>query len=278
MANEHWLREEVEAAVADYRRMLIQELSGQNYSKAEHNRQLQQLTGRSKGSIERKHQNITAILQAMGCPYCIDGYKPLGNYQALLHDVVVEVLIDDPVFEQAATYAANRPAVAPVGIDFDYWVDAPPRPSEVRDPQMPSFQPMQRDYVATEARNRALGLAGEELVMAFERTRLERAGKSNLAGKVEHVSVRRGDGAGFDILSFEHDSRERFIEVKTTAFAKATPFFISRNELEFSEQRSEQFHLYRLFEFRDTPRMFALQGNMRSRLKLDPVNFLARVG
>jgi len=114
--------------------------------------------------------------------------------------------------------------------------------------------------------------------MAFERTRLERAGKSNLAGKVEHVSVRRGDGAGFDILSFEHDSRERFIEVKTTAFAKATPFFISRNELEFSEQRSEQFHLYRLFEFRDTPRMFALQGNMRSRLKLDPVNFLARVG
>ena len=53
---------------------------------------------------------------------------------------------------------------------------------------------------------------------------------------------------------------------------------ISRNELEFSERRAERFHLYRLFEFRDTPRMFALQGNMRSRLKLNPVNFLARVG
>ena len=278
MANEHWSREEVEAAVAEYRDMLIQELSGQSYSKAEHNRRLQSLIGRSKGSIERKHQNITAILRAMSCPYYIDGYKPLGNYQALLHDVVVEVLIDDPVFEQAAFHATNRPAVAPLGVDFDYWVDAPPRPSEVRDPRMPAFHPMQRDYVATEARNRTLGAAGEELVLAFERARLERAGKGDLAGRVEHVSARRGDGAGFDILSFEHDSRERFIEVKTTAFSKATPFFISQNELEFSEHQAGQFHLYRLFEFRTAPRMFALQGNMRSRLKLDPVNFLARVG
>ena len=278
MAAEAWSREQVEAAVADYRHMLVQELSGQAYSKAEHNRRLQALTGRSKGSIERKHQNITAILKAMQCPYYIEGYKPLGNYQALLHEVVVAVLLDDPVFEQAALHAASKPAVAPLGIDFDYWTDAPPRPSQVHEAPVPGFKPLQRDYVATEARNRALGLAGEELVLAYERDRLERAGHGRLAGRVEHVSVRQGDGAGYDILSFDADGRERFIEVKTTAFAKVTPFYISRNEVDFSEVRAEQYHLYRLFDFRVMPRMFALQGNMRSRLSLDPASYLARVG
>lgn len=43
VASSVWSREEVEAAVADYRRMLIQELSGQKYSKTEHRRALQKL-------------------------------------------------------------------------------------------------------------------------------------------------------------------------------------------------------------------------------------------
>ena len=49
-------------AVADYRRMLIQELSGQQYNKTEHRRALQKLLdGRSEGSIERKHQDSQYI-------------------------------------------------------------------------------------------------------------------------------------------------------------------------------------------------------------------------
>src|SRR6184192_2167961 len=89
---DNWSREEVEAAVADYFDMLAKELRGEPFNKAEHNRVLQRmLDKRSRGSVERKHQNISAILIEAGFPY-IDGYKPLGNYQELLQSVVRERL------------------------------------------------------------------------------------------------------------------------------------------------------------------------------------------
>jgi len=279
MASEPWSLAEVEMAVADYKRMLVQQLNGQRYSKTEHRRALQKsLKGRSDGSIERKHQNISAVLRELECPY-ITGYKPLGNYQALLYEVVVKTLVNDPVFDKAAQHASDQPAMAPMGVNFDYWIEPVPEPSTISEASVHRrFLPEKRDYVAREARNRALGLAGEELVLSYEQQRLERNGCGSLAGKVEHVSVKRGDGLGYDILSFETDGRERFIEVKTTAFAKATPFYISRNEVEFSRVASERYHLYRLFEFRTKPRMFCLEGDMKNRLRLDPVSYLASVG
>src|SRR5688572_6754389 len=85
---ESWSHQEVEAAVADYFAMLAAEMHGEPFNKAEHNRQLQRiLTNRTRGSIERKHQNISAVLIELGYPY-VDGYKPLGNYQELLREVI----------------------------------------------------------------------------------------------------------------------------------------------------------------------------------------------
>ena len=52
-----WSRLEVEAAVADYLEMLALELRGELFNKAEHNRNLARvLNGRTRGSLERKHQ------------------------------------------------------------------------------------------------------------------------------------------------------------------------------------------------------------------------------
>jgi len=38
-------------------------------------------------------------------------------------------------------------------------------------------------------------------------------GQPILADKVDHVSQSNGDGLGFDVLSYEADGKERFIEV-----------------------------------------------------------------
>jgi hypothetical protein len=75
MSSVDWTRDEVEATVADYFAMLDLELRAERYSKADHNRRLQQRIGRSKGSIEFRHQNISAVLINFRQPF-IRGYLP----------------------------------------------------------------------------------------------------------------------------------------------------------------------------------------------------------
>src|SRR5207245_2717346 len=106
-----------------------------------------------------------------------------------------------------------------------------------------------RNYLEAEARNRSLGDAGEELILEFEHERLRKAGKRDLAARVVHVAKTQGEQAGFDILSFENDGRERLIEVKTTRFGQWTPFFASKHEVTISETRDISYQLYRLFRF-----------------------------
>ena len=79
MNGEEWSDLENDAIVADYFSMLSDELAGSKYNKAAHNRALQDVIGRSKGSIEFKHQNISAVLKGLGETW-INGYKPAFNF------------------------------------------------------------------------------------------------------------------------------------------------------------------------------------------------------
>jgi hypothetical protein len=133
------------------------------------------------------------------------------------------------------------------------------------------------DYLLLEAQNRALGLAGEEFVVNFERERLIAARQERLAAQISHVSVKEGDGAGYDILSFEPDSRERFIEVKTTKFGEYTPFYVSRNEVEVSQRTAPSYHLYRLYEFGPGTRLYTMPGALDASFSLEPTNYVARI-
>src|SRR5262245_29687409 len=92
MAGDDWSRDEVEATVGDYFAMLRDELAGRRVNKAEHNERLRRvLRDRSKGSVEFKHANISAVLTLHGYPY-VDGYKPRFNFQVLLEQVILEYL------------------------------------------------------------------------------------------------------------------------------------------------------------------------------------------
>jgi Domain of unknown function (DUF3883) len=134
---------------------------------------------------------------------------------------------------------------------------------------------VRRNYLEVDARNRSLGRAGEKLVLEFEHQRLWRAGKQQLADRIEHVARTQGDGLGFDIRSFELDGRDRLIEVKTTRFGALTPFFASRNEVEVSDERQNEFQLYRVFGFREQPRLFTLPGRLRQSCQLEPFSYSA---
>ena len=63
-----WQTDELDAIVSDYFSMLDAELSGQNYVKSRHSEALRARIGRTHGSVEYKHQNISAVLNKLGLP------------------------------------------------------------------------------------------------------------------------------------------------------------------------------------------------------------------
>lgn len=277
MSNLDWTRFEVEAIVADYLKMLSLELAGQSFSKTAHRKALQQkLNGRSDGSIEFKHCNISAVMRDLGFPR-LRGYQQRVNYQSLLRDVVEAQVARQTSLDSLALAAVEQPAVTPDVIDFTKVITGAPRRQHFASEAAPyrDYAPVKRDYIAREARNTTLGLAGEEFVVRFEHWRLNQLGQPKLADRVEHVSQTQGDGLGYDVRSFDADGKERFIEVKTTAFSKETPFFVTRNELDFSKDASDHFVLCRLFEFRQKPRLFSLNGALDQHCALDPVTYRA---
>mgnify|MGYP000146552208 CR=1 FL=1 len=277
-----WTREEVEAVVADYLAMWFDERAGRPVNKTEHRRLLKPLLqNRSDGSVERKHQNISAILLELGIP-AIDGYKPLGNYQRLLGEVVNDSLASDRGIRIVLLDELERPAV-PAGqtVPALALVDAPPsreRRDRVRETQQPEVRAVKGvDYLALEARSMSLGLAGEELVLQFEREWLVSKGQERLAEQVAHVSRTQGDGLGFDILSFDSDGRERLLEVKTTRYGRYTPFFATRREVDVSDYRRDQYELCRIFRFGSEPQFYRVAGSIRTGFDLDPSQYVARI-
>lgn len=282
-AGEDWQRSEVERIVVDYLSMLVLELNGQRYSKTAHReRLLAQLPGRTSGAIEFKHCNISAVMLELGFPY-LRGYKPRVNFQRhLLTSVVMEHVQRHALLDEAAMVACQQPAEVPAYLAFDQLLVQSPergRVSGLRESESrPGRIAIRRDYLEREARNRSLGRAGENFALHFERWRLLQLGAGQLADRVEHVSHTQGDGLGFDILSFEADGQPRHIEVKTTTFGERTPFFVSANELGFARENAQSFRLYRLFDFRRSPRLFELQGPIEHHCNLDAASFRASFG
>lgn len=272
-----WRLAEVEATVAVYFQMLRLQEMGQIPNKAEHNRRLHDLIpARNLASIEYKHRNISAVMNLLGVQ-SLSGYKPLPNFQNLLIQVVADALRTDRVLDEISLRSVETPAETPLVDDFSKFVTQMPtakqRLAETIDTHI--RLPIQRDYLERESRNRSLGLAGELLVIEYEQHRLRAGGAKRLAEKIEHTSKERGDGTGFDILSFDLDGRERYIEVKTTAYVAETPFFVTPNEISFSDEQADKFHLYRLFAFRKKPQMFIASGAVASHFLLDATSFRA---
>jgi len=271
---EDWSKEEVALIVADYFEMLTLELQQKTYNKAFHRRRLLPLLqGRSEGSIEFKHQNISAVLAGMGLPF-IRGYKPRYNYQQLLEDEVALYLSGqrqaiEPRFEQFAEEATSLP---PKKIDYNRLLGEEPEPSALQERE-PSYRPIKTNYLEREQNNRRLGEEGESLVIGYEQHRLQQAGKSKLAERIEWTSKEKGDGAGFDVLSKNIDGSDRFIEVKTTKLTKETPIYLTRTEVGFAKREDIDFYLYRLYDFDTKPRMFIKQGGYESYCQLLPQSY-----
>lgn len=280
-----WSEAEVAATVADYLSMLAAELRGEPYSKTEHRNRLSPLlAGRSDGSIERKRQNISAVLLEMGLPY-VEGYKPLANYQGILREAVLSALPSDKALTSLMENAADQvPDALPQFPSPKGLFVPPPRTAPDQRPARHDGSVSPRlpvDYEERERRNRRLGSLGEEFVIEVERRRLAEARRPDLAARVEWVARTRGDGLGYDVASWEEDASggafETCIEVKTTNQGVAYPFFLTAAELEASERLNGRYRLYRVFRFSRDPRLFVLSGSLRRRERLGELELRPRL-
>lgn len=261
----HWQDDELDAIVADYFDMLAADLAGRSYVKSRHSGALMARIGRTHRSVEFKHQNISAVLDELGLPW-IPGYKPKRNYQHAIFAAIERYLTSHP---DVLDPVPKSPATVP--IPQQVFV-APPTLARFHDAMPESlrrlvrkFDPVVRDY-----RNRSLGKAGEEFVIELERRQLIGSGRSDLARKIRWVAVEDGDGAGYDVLSFDAGGRERLLEVKTTNGSARTPFFLTRNECAVAAEHPSDWSIYRVHLFAKSPRVFTITPPLESAVNLCP--------
>jgi Protein NO VEIN, C-terminal len=261
----HWRDDELDAIVTDYFAMLTDDLFRRPYVKSRHSEALMAQIGRTHRSVEFKHQNISAVLDELGMPW-IPGYKPKRNYQNAIFAAIDRYLTKYPGLLDLV-----RPSLPVLSAPAEIFV--PPPTLAALNERIPAplrrlirkFDPVERDH-----RNRSLGRAGEQFVMDLERRRLTEAHRADLARKVRWVAAEDGDGAGYDVLSFDRTGHERLLEVKTTNGSARTPFFLTRNELGLATERPEDWRIYRVHLFAKDPRIFTITLPVENELNLLP--------
>lgn len=269
-----WNETEIGLIVADYFDMRAKFLRGEAFVKARHYEEMQRLTRRTKGSIERKYMNVSAVLERLGLPW-LKGYAPYRNFQNALIDAVEAFvaqewnMVESPVLPQTGLSDIGQIYIGPA-----------PQKGELLNSKNENLERLARkfDPAKRDERNRLLGLKGEEHVYRTEIARLNMIGQTDLAKKVRWVAQEDGDGAGYDIRSFSAQGEERLLEVKTTKGNQKTPFYLSRNERDFADERPEHFRIFRLYEFGRESKAFLIKPPLENELILEPANYKASFG
>lgn len=135
-----------------------------------------------------------------------------------------------------------------------------------------NFKGVDIDFQAQVKEQKDLGDDGEELVKQYEIDSLKGKGFHDLAAKVEIMK----DGVGYDILSFNSDGSEKYIEVKTTTGNKFTPFFLSDNEFDFMKQNIGKYSIYRVFNYNadyNFAEFYEIKGDIEIQLLMKPTNY-----
>lgn len=126
------------------------------------------------------------------------------------------------------------------GILIDY--DKTQEKQSINDTNIKTPEELEEDL----KRQKEIGEQGEKFVLEEEKQYLIHKGKKDLAAKVERISI-KNVFAGYDILSFDEQGNEKYIEVKTTASGYEKSFFITTNEIKTCEKLKEKYFIYRVF-------------------------------
>lgn len=268
---------EVRARVRDYFSMLEGELRGRNHR---HRVFARDNGSGDNGDTETAYRQIAAVLVEQGLPFH-SAYRPVPHFPAPMRDAVASYLRNHPELLRLMEADVDEPTgMVPDlgGRALDEIASRAPEPGDI--PEIGTDEATGTaisgiDFLAREQRNHSLAWAGELFVIQYEIARLREAGAGVYADAIEHVSAEQGAGGGFDIHSYDADGRDRYIKVKTTRYRRETPFFVTANEIAMAATHREHFWLYRVFGFRELPRLYGINGSLHDRFRLEPTAYRA---
>lgn len=138
-----------------------------------------------------------------------------------------------------------------------------------------SGQAKPKDYIKAAQNQMDVGKKGEMVIVEYEKLRLGKLGRFDLANSVKKVSGEDGDDSlGYDIKSFDiKDGQvvELHIEVKTTKSSKEElSFYITDNE--YSKFVKDESHcIYYLFSINNKPKLHIVDRNSFDKGFLKPI-------
>lgn len=277
-SNEEWADNEIRAAVRDYFTALQAELRGRSpRTSGLWQPRLGRADDPDPAALQRKYGQIGAVLMDHGLPYCV-GHAPVRDYRPSLVAAVRDYLRNHPPLLELMEAAVFRPVPTLPALDGllpRHVLSRPPADGSA--PVMGGTTELIAgvDFLEKEQRNRSLAMAGQQFVLAFERQRLQAQGLHKYAEAIEHVSAEHGDGAGFDVVSYGVDGRERYIGVKTTRFRRETPLYLNAHEVAMSQIWGSRYWIYRVHNFPKAPRLYRVNGSLAGHFDLEPTQYRA---
>lgn len=134
------------------------------------------------------------------------------------------------------------------------------------------------DYLKQAHEQHNMGLKGEELALEIEKKRLIELELD----PYEHIKWRstESDNYGYDIESVDIKNGKLipiYIEVKATKSITDVPFFITKNEVDESKIRKDQYIVLRIFDITSkNPKYYIADGDIEKNFYIDPISFTAK--
>ncbi len=154
-----------------------------------------------------------------------------------------EIKIENISEELKVFKLKDFPPIESLKFDFvDLQTNEFSKPKEIQ-----GSQETKVDYSNRSKNFKRIGDRGEQIVLRAEKKYLKENGREDLVGLVDQISE-RDDSVGYDILSFELDGREKFIEVKSTLkkIGKSN-IYLSANELQVAKNK-ENYYFYIIYD------------------------------
>ena len=124
--------------------------------------------------------------------------------------------------------------------------------------------------------SKKVGDEGEKHVFQYERNKLKKQGKDDLADLIVKQHEDLSSFPGYDIQSFDNNGNKIFIEVKSTKNKKKDYFEISKNELQAAEKYGDKYYIYQVTNALTNPKISTVINNLMdyqkdNKIRIEPL-------